>query len=79
MSKQITATQPNSEFSLSWHREGHGVKLIAGNLSATEAQHRLEQLSAKFGQPILSDWIVNESVEQNCGYYYVEEDLPEAE
>ena len=74
----IQKTCPNSEFSILWHRDGHGEKLIAGNLSDTEAKHRLEALSEQYGQPISPDLIVNESAEQNCGYYYVVEDLPAA-
>jgi len=73
----ITQSHPQSEFSLLWHRDGHTEKLIAGGLSANEANIRIQDLSEKHGQPILADWIVNESAEDNCGYYYVVEDLPE--
>ena len=76
---RIIKHHPNSEFSLLWHRNGHGVKLIAGNLSDTEAMHRLEAMSELCGQPIFPDFIVNESADDGCGYYYINEDLPEGE
>jgi hypothetical protein len=69
--------RPDSAFSLYWHREGHEAKLIAANLSDDEAQRRLEELSKKFGQPILPELVVNESSEDSCRYYYVVERLPE--
>ena len=68
---------PMSEFSLMWHKDGHYERLIAGNLSAFEAQHRLEQLAAEYGQPILPGYIVNESGEDGCGYYFLRTDEDE--
>ncbi|MCI0564544.1 MAG: hypothetical protein MN733_39255 [Nitrososphaera sp.] len=76
----LTHSHPHSEFSICWHRDGHAVKLIACNLSATEAQHYMEQLSEDCGQPIITYYdglIVNESAEENCGYYFTDEDLPD--
>ena len=66
-----------SEFSLMWHKDGHDERLIAGNLSAFEAQHRLEQLAAEYRQPILPGYIVNESGEDGCGYYFLHTDEDE--
>lgn len=80
MTIKLTQSKPNSEFSLLWHQDGHGVRLIVGNLSAEEAGHRLEQLSEECGQPVSDGGgglFVNESDHEGCGYYYVVEDLPE--
>ncbi len=61
-------------FSLVWHQDGHGEKLIAGNLTRIEAELRLDHLSAKCGQPVLDGDILNESGEENCGYYFIASD-----
>ena len=70
--------RPDSAFSLYWHQEGHDAKLVAENLTDSEAQRRLEELSKKFGQPVLPELVVNESTQDNCGYYYVIEKLPDS-
>jgi hypothetical protein len=70
--------RPDSVFSLYWHQEGHDAKLLAANLSDSEAQRRLEELSKKFGQPVLPELVVHESAQDNCGYYYVVETLPDS-
>lgn len=62
------------------HRDGMGAETIERGLTAAQAREWLNRKSEETGQPVLPDsddggvGIVNESAEENCGYFFATDD-----
>jgi hypothetical protein len=87
MTFTIKPTTAQSKFTVTFNRQGHGVRLVATNLTADEAQRGIDQIAEVCGQPV-TPWTgpdsdephaidlayVNESDEEGCGFYVLSEE-----